>query len=120
MTSTIVAVPVDPDGGLVGGSWGRAPRVAVATIADGGVADWVEHDVRWDELHDVGTEGGHHARIARFVMDNGVDVVAADHMGPPMIRMLGNMGIGIVLGATGDAREVAVAAAEMAEEAGDD
>jgi predicted Fe-Mo cluster-binding NifX family protein len=112
MSSTVVAIPVTPDG-LVGPSWGRAPLVAVATVSDGAVTSWAEHDVRWDVLHDEGTEGGHHARVARFLIDNEVQVVAADHMGPPMVRMLGSMGIGVVLGAGGDAREVGVAAADV-------
>ncbi len=111
MSSTVVAVPVTPDG-VVGPSWGRAPRVAIASVSDGAVTSWAEHDVRWDVLHDEGTEGGHHARVARFLIDNEVQVVAADHMGPPMVRMLGTMGIGAVLGAAGDAREIAVAAVD--------
>jgi predicted Fe-Mo cluster-binding NifX family protein len=111
MSSTVVAIPVAPDGS-VGTSWGRAPRVAVASIADGEVTSWTEHDVRWDALHDEGTEGGHHARIARFLIDNDVRVVVAEHCGPPMVRMIGNMGIGLVLGASGDARQTAVLALE--------
>ncbi len=112
MSITVVAIPVTPDG-VVGPSWGRAPRVAVASVDDGAVASWIEHDVRWDVLHDEGTEGGHHARVARFLIDNEVQVVAADHMGPPMVRMLGSMGIGVVLGAGGDAHENVVAAVDV-------
>jgi len=98
-----VCVPVTPDG-RVDGSWGRAPRVAVARVDGDRITGWEEHDVRWDELHDVGTEGGHHARIARFLVEQGTTMVVASHMGPPMVQMLGRMRIEVRLGAAGDAR----------------
>jgi predicted Fe-Mo cluster-binding NifX family protein len=110
MAVTVVCIPVTADG-RVGPSWGRAPRVAVAEVDAGAVVAWSEHDVRWDELHDDGTEGGHHARVARFLIDHRVQVVAADHMGPPMVRMLASMGLGLLLGAGGDARAAAIEAA---------
>jgi predicted Fe-Mo cluster-binding NifX family protein len=106
----MVCVPVAPDG-TVDGSWGRAPTVALMRVEDGAITHVDEHAVRWDELHDVGTEGGHHARIARFLRDNQVDVVVASHAGPPMVHMLGEMGIRTVFGASGDARAAVVAAA---------
>ena len=117
MAMTVVCIPVTADG-RVGPSWGRAPRVALAAVDAGVVVSWTEHDVRWDELHDEGTEGGHHARVARFLVDNRVQVVAADHMGPPMVRMLGSMGLGVLLGAAGDARATAIAAASSAPSVG--
>lgn len=104
------AVPVTPDG-QVDPTWGRAARVAVATLQEGRITGWAEHDVCWDELHDVGTEGGHHARIARFVIDNGITTVVANHMGPPMIQMLGRMGIEVRLGVAGDAKLAVTTAA---------
>ena len=111
--STVVALSlVGPaPAAQVGGGWGRAQRIAIATVADGVVTAWAEHDVRWDLAHDEGTEGSHHARVVRFLRDNGVQVVATGHMGPPMARMLGTMGIRTFVDAAGDAREVAVAAA---------
>ena len=99
----IACIPVAPDG-TVGNGWGRAARVAVARIEAGTITAWDEHDVGWDVLHDEGTEGGHHARIARFLSDHGVQVVVAGHMGPPMVQMLGRMGIAVRLDAEGDAR----------------
>jgi predicted Fe-Mo cluster-binding NifX family protein len=60
--------------GQVGGGWGRADRVAVADVDNAGVT---EHKVT---------------------------CVVAGHMGPPMEHMLGQMGITVRLGATGDAR----------------
>lgn len=108
----IVCVVVTPDG-QVGGGWGRAPRVAVARLEGGQIAEWTEHDVAWDVLHDVGTEGGHHARIARFLQDNGVSVVVAGHMGPPMVQMLGKLRIIARTGVTGEARAAVVAQAGL-------
>ena len=103
-----VCIPVTPEGS-VGGGWGRAARVAVARVDGGRIVGWTEVDVRWDALHDEGTEGGHHARIARFLIDQGVQVVVAGHMGPPMATMLERMGIAVHLDATGDARSAVLA-----------
>lgn len=108
----IVCVTVTPDG-QVGGGWGRAPRVAVATLEAGRITSWTEHDTAWDVLHDVGTEGGHHARIARFLQEHGVQVVVAGHMGPPMQQMLMKMRIVARLGVTGDARSAVEAQAAL-------
>jgi predicted Fe-Mo cluster-binding NifX family protein len=108
----IVCVPVRPDG-QVDGSWGRAPRVAIAVIQGGRITSWQEDEVRWDALHDVGTEGGHHARVATYLKDRGVEVVVAGHMGPPMQQMLAKMRIVARLGAGGDAREAVLAQAGL-------
>jgi len=99
----IVCVPVTPDGD-VDPRWGRAARVAIATVDAGRITAWDEHAVAWDVLHDVGTEGGHHARVAAFLKDHGVEVVVAGHMGPPMAQMLAKMRILARTGAQGDAR----------------
>lgn len=106
----IVCVPVDPDGS-VGHSWGRAPRVAVARVESRNIADWQEFEVRWDALHDEGTEGGHHARIARFLQEHGVEAIVAGHVGPGMLQMLPKMGVVLRLGASGDARSAVLSAA---------
>jgi predicted Fe-Mo cluster-binding NifX family protein len=108
----IVCVPVTPDG-RVDSSWGRAPRVVVATVLGGDITAWDEHAVAWDVLHDVGTEGGHHARVAAFLKDHGVEVVVAGHMGPPMVQMLSKMRILARLGAQGDARAAVAAAGRL-------
>ena len=108
----IVCVPVTPDG-QVDSSWGRAPRVAVAHVHDGRTTAWDEHAVAWDALHDVGTEGGHHARVATFLKNHRVEVVVAGHMGPPMRQMLSAMRILTRLGAHGDAREAVEAAGRL-------
>ncbi len=102
-----ICVPVTPDG-TVDPRFGRAPRVAVATITDDALTDWKEFDVHWDVEHDAGTEGAHHARVARFLIDHGINVVAARQMGDGMQRMLGSMEIRADLDCTGDARQVAL------------
>jgi predicted Fe-Mo cluster-binding NifX family protein len=108
----IVCVTVTPDG-MVGGGWGRAPRVAVATVEAGTITAWEEYPVGWDVLHDVGTEGGHHGRIATFLKDHRVELVVAGHMGPPMVQMLGKMRILVRVGVAGDARAAAEAASRL-------
>ena len=105
-----VCIPVTPDGSI-DPRWGRAARVTVLEIADGAIVTAESYDVGWDVLHDDGTEGGHHARIARFLRDHAVDIVVAGHMGPPMVHMLGEMGIRTVLDAEGDAQAAALTAA---------
>ena len=87
----VVCVPVAVDG-LLDLRWGRADRVAVATVNQYGIDDWEEFDVGWGSLHDAGTEGSHHARIARFLLEHGVEAVAARHMGAGMMHMLEKMG----------------------------
>lgn len=109
----IVCITVSEDG-RAGGGWGRAHRVALATTSAGAITDWREVEVGWDAAHDEGTEGSHHARIARFLIDNHVDAVVTGHMGPPMARMLSTMGIRTSFDATGDARTaVLTAVAEL-------
>ncbi len=98
----IICVPVTP-AGEIDPRWGRAARVAVVEVRDGTLVRWEEHDVGWDQLHDVGSEGGHHARVARFLQAHVIEVVVAHHMGEPMAQMLGKMGIDVRLGAVGDA-----------------
>jgi len=109
----ILCIPVTTDG-LTAPGWGRARRVATAIASDGQITDWQEFDVGWDSLHDEGTEGAHHARIARFLIDHHVEVVVAEHMGEGMTRMLSTMGIRAALGAHGDARAAVLAAVQDA------
>jgi predicted Fe-Mo cluster-binding NifX family protein len=109
-SATIACVPVTPEG-AIDPRWGRAARVAVAEVAHGDVVGWHEHDVGWDRSHDEGAEGAHHARVARFLRDQRVQVVVADHMGEGMNRMLQRMGVRVHLGAGSSAREAVVVAA---------
>ena len=115
MSGTVIAcVPVTADG-QVDPRWGRASHVAVARVVDGAITAWQVVPVGWDALHDAGTEGSHHARIARFLADRGIQAVVANHMGWPMERMLQQMQLFVTLGARGDAR-AAVAAAIVSRE----
>jgi predicted Fe-Mo cluster-binding NifX family protein len=109
----ILCVPVT-SGGLIAPGWGRAPRVAVVSAADGQIGAWDELDVGWDKLHDEGSEGSHHARVARFLNDHHVEAVVVAHMGPGMTRMLTTMGIRVVLQAQGDARAAVLTALDPA------
>jgi predicted Fe-Mo cluster-binding NifX family protein len=103
MSIEVACIPVTP-AETVSGGWGKAPAVAVAKVQDGGIISWRIENVGWDALHDSGTEGSHHATIVRFLTENGVTIVVANHMGPPMQNTLAKMGIRVVLDATGDAR----------------
>jgi len=104
-----VCVPVTLDG-QVGPRWGRAERLAVAEVAAGQITDWQEFAVDWNTLHDQGTEGAHHARVARFLRDNHVETVLAGHMGPPMRAMLNKLGLHVLPAETEDARAAVLAA----------
>jgi len=108
----IVCVATTPEGD-VGGGWGRADQVAIARVTGGRIDAWQEIETGWNALHDQGTEGSHHARIARFLREHEVQCVVAGHMGPGMQQMLGQMGISVVMGAQGSARDAAVAAASV-------
>lgn len=105
----IACVPVTADR-QVAESWGRAKRLAIVSVAAGRPVEWIEHDVAWDQLHDAGTEGAHHARVARFLREQRVDVVVVEHMGKPMQNMLGKLGITCRLGVHGDATTAVLAA----------
>lgn len=104
-----VCIPVTTEG-LIDPRWGRADRVAITEVTAGRIGAWHEYEVRWDSLHDAGTEGSHHARVARFLQEHQVQAVVANHMGEPMVHMLERMGVKVWLGAAGDARAAALKA----------
>ena len=105
----IVCVPI-ASGGLVDPRWGRADWIAVTDVIDGKIENWQEIEVSWSRLHDEGTPARHHARVARFLLENHVDSVVAHHVGDGMVQMLNTMGLPLHLGATGDARTAVLAA----------
>jgi predicted Fe-Mo cluster-binding NifX family protein len=105
----VVCIPVTAEG-RVDPRWGRADRVAIVEVTDRRIAGWKEFDVGWNALHDEGSEGSHHARVARFLRQHQVGAVAAEHMGPPMAHMLEMMGVEVFLGSAGDAREAVIEA----------
>ena len=105
-----IAVVVTPDGSQIGGGLGKASHMAVATVEAGAITQWAVHHVEWDVLHDVGEHGAHHARIVRFMRDNGVGHVVAAHIGPPMQNTLTKLGLTFTMDAVGDAQAAALAA----------
>lgn len=105
----IVATPVTVDGQSAG-AWGRAHWVAVAQVTGPRFTAWNIHEVGWDELHDAGPHGSHHARVARFLKAESIQAVVVDHVGAGMARMLGTMGIPILPATPGDARASVLAA----------
>jgi predicted Fe-Mo cluster-binding NifX family protein len=106
----VICLAVADDGCIVH-RWGRAQRVAIAAAEGGAITCWEEFDVSWDTLHDTGSEGAHHARVARFLREHQADTVLAQHMGGDMARMLQKMGVAVRLGIVGDARRAVTAAA---------
>ena len=109
----VVCVAVTEDG-LVARRWARSERVALAEVGPDGIESWREVDVDWGRLRETGTEGRHHARVARFLREHHVGAVAARHMGDDMAHMLGKLGIAVHLGASGSARDAALQAVESA------
>ena len=110
----IICTPITPTG-EIGHSWGRASTVALITVEAGEIVVSETMDVSWDSLHDEGTEGAHHARVARFLKEHHVDVVLASHMGEPMANMIRKPGVRLHLKAGGNASESALVAASAPE-----
>lgn len=111
MAEVRVVTPVDAHGNT-GDGWGRAHWMAVGTVSDGTITDWQVHEVAWDVAHDQGSEGAHHARIARFLKEQGVQVAVLRHCGGGMQRMLTKMGIPLLAATEGDAQASVLAAIE--------
>ncbi|MHA6512942.1 NifB/NifX family molybdenum-iron cluster-binding protein [Tessaracoccus sp. Z1128] len=99
----IASTPVN-DEGQSGHAWGRARWVGVADVRDAVIVAWSVHEVRWDESHDAGTHGSHHARVVTFLREQGVEAVVVDHMGEGMARMMRTMGIHVLPASPGDAQ----------------
>jgi len=109
----IIATPVTEDGRSAA-AWGRAHWVGVADVEDGAVRSWQVHEVGWDVSHDEGTHGSHHARIVRFLKEEGVQAVVVDHMGEGMQRVMNTMGIPLLPASPGDAQASVLAAVASA------
>ena len=107
----IAVVPVTTQG-LVDPRWGKAARVAVALVTGGEIVEWTEYDVGWDAVHDLGTEGSHHARVVRFLREHRITHVVVNHMGAPMVNTITKMGIAIVSAESVQAREAVALAAD--------
>jgi predicted Fe-Mo cluster-binding NifX family protein len=85
-------------------AWGRAHWVAVADVTEGAIRDWQVHEVSWDDLHDAGTHGSHHARIVTFLKEQQVEAIVVDHVGEGMQRLLATMSIPMLQATPGDAK----------------
>lgn len=99
-----IATPVD-NAGQSAHAWGRAHWVAVADVTEGVTTDWQVHEVSWDDLHDAGTHGSHHARIVSFLKEQQIEAIVVDHVGEGMQRMLATMMIPMLQATPGDAKE---------------
>ncbi len=99
-----IAMPVTEDDQVAHG-WGRAERLALVDAARGEITAWTQVHVGWDELHDAGTEGSHHARIVRFCRDEGITDVIVSHMGAGMVRTLTKLGLRLHRTTLADGRE---------------
>ena len=95
-------------------AWGRAHWVAVADVTEGVITDWQVHEVSWDDLHDAGTHGSHHARIVTFLKDQQIQAIVVDHVGEGMQRMLATMSIPMLPASPGDAKLSVLAAVPAA------
>ncbi|MGV8848822.1 MAG: NifB/NifX family molybdenum-iron cluster-binding protein [Propionibacteriaceae bacterium] len=98
-----IATPVDTAGHSAP-AWGRAHWVAVADIADAAIAGWQVYEVSWDDLHDAGTHGSHHARIVTFLKEQQIEAIVVDHVGEGMQRLLATMSIPMLQATPGDAK----------------
>ena len=106
-------IPVHDDGS-VEPRFGRAPKVAVATVDDSGsITGWQTFDVQWDRLHDEGPEGSHHARIVRFLREHEVAAVVSTHIGAGMQHTIMQMGLAMLPATDPDARASVAAVAEQ-------
>ncbi len=104
-----IALPVN--GEDLDPRWGKAHDVVVAEVNAGEISSWELHEVEWDRLHDEGPHGTHHARIVRFLIANKVDTVVIDHAGQSMLNTMAKMGLRVMTGQTGSARQAALRAA---------
>lgn len=99
----IVATPVT-ESGQSAAAWGKAHWIGVAGVEGGQVTSWQIHEVGWDVSHDEGTHGSHHARIVRFLKEQGIEVVVVDHMGPGMVQVMETMKIPLLQASPGEAQ----------------
>ncbi len=98
-----IATPVDAEGHSAA-AWGRAHWVAVAEVSEDALTGWQVHEVSWDDLHDAGTHGAHHARVVTFLKEQGIEAIVVDHVGEGMQRMLATMSIPMLPASVGDAK----------------
>lgn len=108
-----IATPVDTAGHFAH-AWGHAHWIAVADVTEGAITDWEVHEVDWDDLHDAGTHGSHHARIVTFLKEQQIQAIVVDHVGEGMRRILATMSIPMLPATPGDAKESVLSAVHAA------
>jgi predicted Fe-Mo cluster-binding NifX family protein len=113
MDTMTICVPLNPDG-TVHDRLGQANTVAICQVSNGVVTDWTEHVVGWDATYGIETLGVHHPRVIRFLQQQHVDAVVADHLCDVMQTTLPKLGIAVHLGVTGDARGAVTVATRAA------
>lgn len=120
-----VAVAVLPNG-MINSHFGRAEKIALATIENKQIVDWQELEVPFADTHE---DHGHHQHdhhdhdhdhhqhnhhhhgpghvkgIKAFLVDQHVDLVLLDHAGPGMRTIQNEIEIKVVVGAKGNAKE---------------
>ncbi|MFV9510867.1 NifB/NifX family molybdenum-iron cluster-binding protein [Tepidibacillus sp. LV47] len=118
-----VAVAVLPNG-MVNTHFGRANRLALATIENGQITKWEEVDVPFAQTHgdhdhhhdhhdhhhhhdhEHHHHHAHHENIKNWLVEHGIDMVLVDHAGPGMQKVINETNIKVIVGAKGNAREV--------------
>lgn len=103
MNATTIAIPLTLDGAVFD-RLAKAPLAATCVLRDGEIADWTEHAVGWDQTYGVDVMGNHHARVMRFMKDQGVTTVVAADVCDNMRRSLEAQGVVVYDGQKGDAR----------------
>jgi predicted Fe-Mo cluster-binding NifX family protein len=75
------------DEGLVDPRWRRTEWTVTAKVEGDTKVSWEEFAVSWGTLRHSGSERAHHARVGRFLRQQGVDTVVAGHVGENMRLM---------------------------------
>lgn len=129
--------------GMVNAHFGRANRIAFATVENKEIVDWKEEDAPFAAMHDEedhhdhgmhqhedhhgdgehhhdhdhshghGHSGKHQETIKNYLVEHGVDLLLVDHAGPGLNRVLQETKMKVVTGAKGKAREVVQAAIDQ-------
>lgn len=104
----IIATPVTVDG-QTAERCGKSHWIGVAEVSGPRITSWKIHEVGWDEAGLLGRDP-RHARIARFLTDQGVTAIVASDMGPRLAALLAELEIEVLPATPGDARESVLAA----------
>lgn len=120
-----IAIAILPNG-MINSHMGRTKRVALAAIENGKIADWQEVDVPFGENHDHNHnhhdhhddhhhhdhdhhhhDHHHHDAIGDFMVENGVDTVLVEHVGPGIQHVLNRAKVNVaVVNSMGKAKDI--------------